>query len=149
MPTPQAQLVPTTSSWPLCQAWARATQQMLHQAFDSALRESNLLQSLVSVGVPNGTDDEKRILLGDVIISDGLIEYNLGRQFPNKFVRKDTLQDSLGRPNIEIRALLAKLKGNRGRMRLKENTFNFPLELQKILGAKDFQYPSCGCRQVI
>jgi nucleoside phosphorylase len=76
-------------------------------------------------GVPNGTDDEKEILLGDVIISDGLIQYDFGRQLPNTFIRKDTLQDSLGRPNTEIRALLAKLKGHRSRMRLKDNTSHY------------------------
>jgi nucleoside phosphorylase len=92
-------------------------------------------------GVPIGTDDEKEILLGDVIISDGLIEYDFGRQFPNTFVRKDTLQDSLSRPNTEIRAILAKLKGLRGRIFLRENTFNFLLALQKTLGTEDFQYP--------
>lgn len=60
-----------------------------------------------------GPTMRKRFCLAMSIISDGLIEYNLGRQFPNKFVRKHTLQDSLGRPNIEIRTLLAKLKRHR------------------------------------
>jgi nucleoside phosphorylase len=61
-------------------------------------------------GVPYRTDEEKEILLSDVVISDGLIQYDFGRQLQNKFVRKDTLQDSLGRLNTEIRAFLAKLK---------------------------------------
>jgi nucleoside phosphorylase len=30
-------------------------------------------------GVPNGMDDVKEIFLGDVIISDGLIQYDFGR----------------------------------------------------------------------
>jgi nucleoside phosphorylase len=55
------------------------------------------------------------IVLGDVIMSDGVIQYDLGRRLPECFVRKDTLLDSLGRPNAEIRALLAKLKGIHGR----------------------------------
>lgn len=58
------------------------------------------------------------ILLGDVIISDGLIQSDLGRKLPEHFVRKDMLLDSLGRPNSEIRALLAKLKGVRSRKML-------------------------------
>jgi nucleoside phosphorylase len=92
-------------------------------------------------GVPYGTDDEKEILLGDVIISDGLIEYDFGRRLPNKFMRKDTLRDSLGRPNTEIRAILAKLKGYRGRMRLKENTSHYLAHVQQNLGAEKARYP--------
>jgi nucleoside phosphorylase len=47
-------------------------------------------------GVLYGTDEEKEILFGDVVISDGLIRCDFGRQLQNKFVRKDALQDSLG-----------------------------------------------------
>lgn len=63
---------------------------------------------------PFGRDGEE-IVLGDVIISDGVIQYDLGRRLPGHFVRKNTLQDTLGRPNLEIRGLLAKLKGIRYR----------------------------------
>jgi hypothetical protein len=100
-------------------------------------------------GVPYGTDDEKEILLGDVIISDGLIQYNFGRQLPNKFNRKDTLQDSLGRPNTEIRALLAKLKGYRSRMRLKENTSHFLTQVQQNLGVEKARYPGVDTDKLI
>ncbi|KAI3326741.1 hypothetical protein HD806DRAFT_488058 [Xylariaceae sp. AK1471] len=55
--------------------------------------------------------DGNEIVLGDVIISDGVVQYDIGRRFPDRFVRKDTLLDSLSRPNAKIRALLAKLKG--------------------------------------
>ena len=91
-------------------------------------------------GVPYGTDGEE-ILLGDVIVSSGLIEYDFGRKFPDQFVRKDTLQDSPGRPNLEIRSLLNKLKGNRSRMRLRDNTSQYLLKLQQILGVEKAQYP--------
>ncbi|KAL9560712.1 hypothetical protein ACKAV7_015029 [Fusarium commune] len=62
------------------------------------------------------TNDE--IVLGDVIISNGVIQYDFGRQLPNHFVRKDTLSDVPGRPNLEIRGVLAKLKGLRHRRQL-------------------------------
>ena len=58
--------------------------------------------------VPFRNADE--IVLGDVIVSDGVVQYDFGRQLPERFVRKETLPDSLGRPNMEIRALLNKLK---------------------------------------
>jgi nucleoside phosphorylase len=57
-------------------------------------------------------------VLGDVIVSDGVVQYDLGRRLPEQFVPKDTLLDALGRPNTEIRALLAKLKGLRSRKTL-------------------------------
>ncbi|KAF5706795.1 kinesin light chain [Fusarium mundagurra] len=62
------------------------------------------------------TKDE--IILGDVIISNGVIQYDFGRQFPERLVRKDTLLDVPGRPNLEIRAVLAKLNGLRHRRQL-------------------------------
>ena len=64
--------------------------------------------------VPFGPGGEE-IVLGDVIISDSVVQFDFGRRLPDRFVRKDTLLDSLSRPNAEIRALLAKLKGLRGR----------------------------------
>jgi nucleoside phosphorylase len=60
----------------------------------------------------------KEVVLGDVIISDAVVQYDLGRRLPEGFMRKDTLPDSLGRPNEEIRALLAKLKVRRYRKML-------------------------------
>jgi nucleoside phosphorylase len=86
-------------------------------------------------GVPILADGEE-ILLGDVIISTGIIQYDFGRQLPDRFVRKDTLGDNLGRPNTEIRAFLSKLGGLRDRKRLGNNTFSF---LQELCKEADFQ----------
>jgi nucleoside phosphorylase len=83
-------------------------------------------------GVPSNEDREE-ILLGDVIISDGIIQYDRGRQYPDKFVRKDTLMDNLGRPNMEIRALLSKLKGRYGRKILQEKMCEHLSTLSKKL----------------
>lgn len=81
--------------------------------------------------------DGEEIILGDVIISDGVIQYDLGRQLPGRFVRKDTLLDALGRPNAEIRSMLAKLKGLRGRKQLADNMGEYlgVLQLQPQLAA--------------
>jgi nucleoside phosphorylase len=59
------------------------------------------------------TKDE--IILGDVIISNGVIQYDFGRQLPERLVRKDTLLDVPGRPSLEIRGILTKLQGLRHR----------------------------------
>ncbi|WKT54405.1 hypothetical protein QSH57_004989 [Fusarium oxysporum f. sp. vasinfectum] len=62
------------------------------------------------------------IVLGDVVISDGIVQYDLGRRLPDQFVTKDTLLDALGRPNPEIRGVLAKLKTYRGQEDLTSKT---------------------------
>lgn len=80
--------------------------------------------------VPRNKNEE--ILLGDVVISRRVIEYDFGRQYPDKFVRKDTLQDSHGRPNKDIRSLLVTLETDRGLNRLEQRTIHF---LQKIQAA--------------
>ncbi|KAF4433445.1 Kinesin light chain [Fusarium acutatum] len=69
------------------------------------------------------TKDE--IILGDVIISNGVIQYDFGRQLPERLIRKDTLLDVPGRPNLEIRGVLAKLKGLRHRRQLSAKIESF------------------------
>jgi nucleoside phosphorylase len=91
-------------------------------------------------GVPTGTNDEE-ILLGDVIISTGLVQYDFGRQLPNMFIMKDTLEDNLGRPNLEIRALLGKLQGYRGQMRLQNSTSDYLVALCQMPGFEKALYP--------
>lgn len=66
----------------------------------SQLRSSFLriwLASVVGIcgGVPNGTDNEKGVLLGDVVISTSIAQYDFGHRLPNRFIRKDTLADDL------------------------------------------------------
>lgn len=90
-------------------------------------------------GAPDGTDCEKEVLLGDVIISNAVIQYDFGRQFDNQSVRRDTLQDNLGRPNLEIRAFLKKIKGLRGLRTLKEKTFS---NLEDLCARDDFKESS-------
>ncbi|KAG2420541.1 hypothetical protein HFD88_000153 [Aspergillus terreus] len=94
-------------------------------------------------GVPNpkGTDDEKQTLLGDVIISTGLIQFDFGRQYPTGFVRKDTLQDSLNRSNTAIRSYLAKLSGAMSHKRLKDKTAFYIAELCGKDGFQASLYP--------
>ncbi|KAI5460664.1 hypothetical protein BGZ63DRAFT_488662 [Mariannaea sp. PMI_226] len=70
--------------------------------------------------VPHVPDTKDEIVLGDVIMSSGVIQYDLGRWLPEQFVRKNTLLDSLGRPNAEILTLLAKLGSIHDRKRLRD-----------------------------
>ncbi|OGM49971.1 hypothetical protein ABOM_001422 [Aspergillus bombycis] len=67
------------------------------------------------VGICGGTSsqsDHQEIFLGDAIISDSVIVYDFGRQYPGGFQRKSGVKDTLGRPNREIRTLLNGLRTN-------------------------------------
>lgn len=81
--------------------------------------------------VPFVGNADTEIILGDIIISNGVIQYDFGRRLPERFVRKNTLLDSLGRPNLEIRALLGKLEGRRSRMMLNKKIVSHLAKLQK------------------
>ena len=69
---------------------------------------------------PSSSGERAETVLGDVIVSNGVVQYDLGRQQPEKFVLKNTLEDALGRPNTAIRSLLTKLRGLRGRRMLQD-----------------------------
>ncbi|RBQ73231.1 hypothetical protein FVER14953_07215 [Fusarium verticillioides] len=76
------------------------------------------------VGICGGAPlhEDTPILLGDVIISTGVVQYDFGRRFPDRFEMKDTLSESVGRPNLEIRSLLAKLATARQSQKLRRAT---------------------------
>ena len=81
-------------------------------------------------GVPRPGSDADEILLGDVVISKAVVQYDFGKQYPDKFVRKDTVEDNLGKPNKDVRNLVAAFETDRGRDRLRERTAYFLQELQ-------------------
>ncbi|GAB1206390.1 hypothetical protein APSETT445_005075 [Aspergillus pseudonomiae] len=60
----------------------------------------------------NANCQNERISLGDVIIANGVIQYDLGRETDTGFFRKDTYHDTLGRPTTEIRTFLSKVRAN-------------------------------------
>ena len=87
-------------------------------------------------GVPDGTDNEKEVVLGDVVISTGIVQYDFGYRLPNKFTRKDTLNDNLGRPNTEIRSFLGKLQSRMSWKLLRDSTSQ---HLKVLLEESDFE----------
>lgn len=90
-------------------------------------------------GVPtiagsNGPNTE--VLLGDVIISTRVVEYNRGTQMPNEIVEKDTLRDA----STEIKSFLSMLTGRRAYDKLRHDTSTH----LSILSEKDYdiwRYP--------
>lgn len=64
-------------------------------------------------GVPFPSSGAPEIFLGDVLISDSMIEYDFGRQYPGGFQRKTGAKEGLARPNEEIRTLVSALASNK------------------------------------
>ncbi|OGM47253.1 hypothetical protein ABOM_003926 [Aspergillus bombycis] len=87
-------------------------------------------------GTPKHPETGDEILLGDVVISKTVIQYDFGRQNPGQLVRKDTLDDNLGRPDRDVRSLLAILQTELGRERLQERTAQYLRRLQDLARRK-------------
>lgn len=96
-------------------------------------------------GVPHPHGHKgKEIILGDVIISEGVIQYDFGRRFEDRFIRKSGPLDVLGRPKPEIRAFIAKLKESETLLRLEKNTVHhLKVSCTTLDGAKA-DYPGIG-----
>ncbi|KAI1302935.1 nucleoside phosphorylase domain-containing protein [Xylaria venustula] len=65
------------------------------------------------VGICGAVPFDRRsteVVLGDVVISDRLVIYDFGRQFPDKFMRKEETHDSARKPPEAIRNFLSKMK---------------------------------------
>ena len=92
-------------------------------------------------GVPQPTIQDEEIFLGDIIISTGVVQFDFGSQLADRVIRKDTLQDSLGRPNQEIRAFLRKLQGWRGRSTLKQHISTYITAICKIKSFSNWHCP--------
>lgn len=86
------------------------------------------------VGICGGAPsppDYQEMFLGDVIISDSVIEYDFGRQYPGGFQRKTGVKDTLGRPGREIRALLNGLRAENARRELQNQAQQYHHTIQQ------------------
>ncbi|RKK92683.1 hypothetical protein BFJ71_g10071 [Fusarium oxysporum] len=92
---------------------------------------------------PGPRDAHHEIILGDVIVSQSVVQYDLGRQYPGSVEYKDTNEEALGRPNVEIRSLLSKLNGLRARRAFESDMGCFLSLLQEDLELAA-QYPEPG-----
>lgn len=88
--------------------------------------------------VPNTATTEERIL-GDTVISTGVIQLDFGRQMPDGFQRKDTLDDNLGRAPPEIRSVLNQLQTKKWRKALTQETARHLMNLQQH--SPEYLYP--------
>uniref|UniRef100_A0A0C4DID9 Nucleoside phosphorylase domain-containing protein n=1 Tax=Fusarium oxysporum (strain Fo5176) TaxID=660025 RepID=A0A0C4DID9_FUSOF len=63
-------------------------------------------------GAPFYGKAREEILLGDVIISTGVVQYDYGSRYPDMFKEKDTLDDAPGRPDCNSELSPAGIKRN-------------------------------------
>ena len=112
-------------------------------AASSELRSSYRgLKLTLLVGVCGAvpTIGAREVLLGDVVVSETVIQHDFGRQYPHDFVRKKTTEESLGRPNKDIRSLVAHLKTGHVREHLQEKGAKNLEDLQSTAATKELQY---------
>ncbi|KAF5700481.1 pfs domain-containing protein [Fusarium mundagurra] len=83
-------------------------------------------------GVPFA-QDRTELLLGDVVISDGLVRYDFARQYPDGCLIKNSVSESARKLPVEILGYLAKLKGVNARRRLRERAAEYLATLSKVL----------------
>lgn len=91
-------------------------------------------------GIPSGESSSDKMVLGDVVISNGIVQYDFGRQFPHGFIRKTDIWDSLPRPPLAVRAFLARLQTNDTRSVLQGQMLDYLYVLRQSLGSKA-RYP--------
>ncbi|KAJ6440010.1 alternative NADH-dehydrogenase [Purpureocillium lavendulum] len=86
--------------------------------------------------VPLGPHKEE-IILGDVVISDGVVEYDLCRRLAGSINPKDILSNSLRRPDVAIRTAMTELKSSQCRTQLSMDMANHldNLRSEPLLGA--------------
>jgi nucleoside phosphorylase len=82
--------------------------------------------------VPVHAKTREEIVLGDIIISTAVIQYDFGRQHPTGFQRKKEIEDGLGRASPGIRSFVNKLQTRQSRQRLSKN-------LVQLVHSNDFQ----------
>jgi nucleoside phosphorylase len=96
-------------------------------------------------GVPSGPH-EREIYLGDVVISQCLVQYDFGRQYPEGFEPKGTIQGGSGVPTVAIQAVLCKLETDYHSAKLWQDTGLFLRELKG--NSVRAQYPGAECDQL-
>ncbi|KAH8129103.1 WD40-repeat-containing domain protein [Trichoderma asperelloides] len=120
----------------------------------SSLRSSYPALKLVILtgicgGVPS-SDAGDEILLGDVVISKTVIQYDYGEQFSDEFAVKDTIEDFLGRPDKNIRSFFGVLQTARGRELVEKRAADFLEQIQNLAATEirrkrvTYQYPGAA-----
>ncbi|KAJ5219597.1 hypothetical protein N7468_008801 [Penicillium chermesinum] len=91
-------------------------------------------------GVPTySTADKDEMILGDIVISDGIVRYDFGKQFPDTYMSR-AAPEVVALPNHRVRGILAKLKGERVKERMERRISQHVQALQDELGTRGSVY---------
>lgn len=86
-------------------------------------------------GVPkidvHGDDDDEELILGDVVISSSIVQFDFGRRYPHGFEVKKTIEDSASKAGKDIRSLIRLLESSQERERLERKAAKFLEDLQE------------------
>ncbi|KEY71886.1 hypothetical protein S7711_09755 [Stachybotrys chartarum IBT 7711] len=103
------------------------------------------LKFILVTGICGGAPQTKagqELLLGDVVISNSVIQHDFGKRFPDRFAMKDGHRDILARPGDNVRNLVALIDTDLQRKAVEKRTADLLSQLQQK-GA-DYQYPGAG-----
>lgn len=85
------------------------------------------------------------VFLGDVVVSNAIVQYDFGRQYSDYFDVKNTIEDSLGRANKGLRGMLAIFETELMKERLQSESAEYLKQLQSAAKKKrrraKYQYP--------
>lgn len=90
-------------------------------------------------GVPSG-DKFSGMILGDVIISSSIVQYDLGRQYPDSFTARPS-HEVCRQPPRELQSLLSKLRSTHGLGDLMNRLSDHLSIRRKKFGRREATYP--------
>lgn len=96
------------------------------------------------VGICGGVPDtgKRGIWLGDVVISEGVMQYDYGKRYPGGFVPRNSWNDAMPRLDNQLTSLLNTLKGDRKRRNLKNEAMRHLHAMQEDVDFGDSaRYP--------
>lgn len=96
-----------------------------------------LLLTGICEGVPDANGEE--LLLGDVVISETVIQYDFNSPFNHTLKRRNTLEDRQGRANNNIRNFIANFKTEMGLRRLVEKATLHLEQIQSLVSEAKYR----------
>ncbi|KAF3076782.1 hypothetical protein CFAM422_001007 [Trichoderma lentiforme] len=105
-----------------------------------------LLLTGICEGVPDANGEE--LLLGDVVISETVIQYDLNSPFNNALKRRNTLEDRQGRANNNIRKFIANFKTEMGLQRLEEKATLHLEQIQSLVSEAKYRQRRKGATYI-
>ncbi|KAK6536048.1 hypothetical protein TWF281_000294 [Arthrobotrys megalospora] len=103
------------------------------------------------VGICGGVPEVggRETLLGDVVIGEGIFQYDFGRQYHSKHIPKAINEGNLGEQNKDIRGFIQLLKSKLGTQNLQRKTAIYLEVLQKaaVEDCSETKYCYPGCSQ--